>query len=305
MWSNSIDDQFFETMEIPLLAGRGFKSSDDLNAPRVAVINDTLARQYWPAGDALGKRIRVVEPRGAVVEIVGVVATTTLGYPGELPQQGIYFPYPQRPRGQMVLLARTDDDSAALLRPLRDAVRRLDPDVPVFDVQTIELLYHARATSLMRILTRLVGGMGLMGLLLTMVGLYGLVSYSVSRRTREIGIRIAVGATYAGIVRMVVREGMGPAWTGLATGLVLSVMTARLLSKLLPFGHHIDAHLRPRHAARPLGHSDRRLRSRPTGREGRSHGRAPLRLIVLVCSDEEANAMSVHKAPSPTRPGWI
>jgi len=240
VWATSIDDRYFDTMDIPLLAGRAFESTDDSDSTPVAIVNDTLARHYWLDKDPLGKRVRLLEPHGALVDIVGVVKTTTHGYPGELPQEAIYFPYRQRPRGQMVLLAHVDGDDAAFVQPLRDLVRRLDADVPVFDAQTMEAFYGARVTSFGNVMIRLIGGMGLMGMLLTMVGLYGLVSYTVSRRTREIGIRIAIGATYARIVRMVLRQGMAPAWAGVAAGLALSVATARFMTRLAPFGHHVD-----------------------------------------------------------------
>jgi predicted lysophospholipase L1 biosynthesis ABC-type transport system permease subunit len=198
-----------------------------------------MARHYWPDRSALGERIHLLDPGDPVFEIVGVVETTKLGFSAELSQDAIYFPYLQRPRRQMVLLAHTGGDSAPLLEPMRDIVLNLDRNVPVFDVQTIETFYEVVVTSLLMTIVRMIGGMGVMGMALTMVGLYGLVSYGVSRRTREIGIRIAVGATYARIVRMILHEGMRPAWFGLAAGLVLSAITDRLLLGLMPFRHHL------------------------------------------------------------------
>jgi predicted permease len=242
VWANSIDDRFFETMGIGVLAGRVFGPADDEDAPAVAIVNDTLVRRYWPGGDPLGKRLQLVEPHGRVVDIVGVVRTTTLGFPGELPQPAIFFPFRQRPYGQMTLIVSTGD-SAALVKPLREVARRLDPDVPVFDAQTMEVFYGVRVAAFGNTMVRLVGAMGLMGMLLTMIGLYGLVSYTVNRRTREIGIRIAVGATYARIVRMVLRQGMAPAWFGVAAGLLLSVVVSRFMGRLVPFGHHVDSEI--------------------------------------------------------------
>jgi ABC-type antimicrobial peptide transport system permease subunit len=141
----------------------------------------------------------------------------------------------------MTLLVTTGAESAGLVKPLRDLVRHLDPDVPIFDSQTMEVFYGGRVQSFGTTMVRLVGGMGLMGMLLTMVGLYGLVSYTVSRRTREIGIRIAIGATYARIVAMVLRQGMAPAWFGVAAGLLLSVATSAWMGRIVPFGHHVEA----------------------------------------------------------------
>ena len=241
-WANTIDDRYFETMGIPLLAGRTFVRTDDAAAPRVVIVNDTFARRAWPGADPIGKRIRRLDAGRELHEVVGVVKTSTYGIPGELPQDAIYFPFGQQRAGEMVLLAHTTGDSTTVLEPLREIVQRLDRDVPIADLQTIETFYHTRVATFGTHMVRLVGGMGVMGVLLTMVGLYGLVSYAVSRRTREIGIRIAIGATSARIVTMILRQGMAPAWAGLAAGLLLSVAANRLMSGLVPFfGHRVEA----------------------------------------------------------------
>jgi predicted permease len=241
VWISSIDDDFFRTLNTPLLAGRFFETRDEAAASPVAIVNDTLARHYWPGENPIGKRLRVLEPGGRLTEIVGVVATTVLGFPGELPQNGLYLPYRQRPAAQMVLLAAASGESALIVKPLLDAVHRLDRGVPVYDAQTMEAYYGQRVTGFGTVMLRLVGAMGLMGMALTMIGLYGLVSYSVRRRTRELGIRIAIGATYARIMTMVLRQGMGPALAGVVAGLALSSVTVRYMNQLVPFSHHVDA----------------------------------------------------------------
>jgi putative ABC transport system permease protein len=241
VWAAAVDERYFETMGIPLVAGREFTSADDRGAPRVAIVNDTLARHYWPDAPAIGKRLQLLEPDGGLVEIVGIVKTTTLGFPGELPQNGVYFPYRQRLQTAMALIAATDGDSGALVKPMEDLVRRLDPDVPFFDGQTMENFFGARVVGFGLVMVRLAGGMGFMGVALTMVGLYGLVSYSVNRRTREIGIRIALGATCGRIIRMVLAQGMTPVLFGLAAGLLLSVVTWNLMLQLVPFGYHVTS----------------------------------------------------------------
>jgi putative ABC transport system permease protein len=240
-WSNEVDERYFDTMEIPLLKGRVFTTTDDATAPAVAVVNDTLARRYWPSEEPIGKRLRLLEPGAPLVEIVGVVTTTIYGLPGGLPQDAIYFPYRQRPRGEMTLLTATAAASADLLEPVRNLLRQIDRDVPLSDGQTIEAFYGTRVTAAGNVLVRLVAGMGLMGMTLTMVGLYGLVSYAVSRRTREIGIRIAIGATYTRILNMILRQGMAPAWAGLATGLILSAGFMRISAHRSPFREQMDA----------------------------------------------------------------
>ena len=119
-------------------------------------------------------------------------------------------------------------------------LRRMDANVPAYDLQTIEAFYDARLTAIGRVITRLVGGIGLMGMTLTIVGLYGLVSYAVSRRTREIGIRIAIGASAGRVLGMILRQGMTPAWFGVPAGLLLSAATARVLPLLAPFTYRIE-----------------------------------------------------------------
>src|SRR6185436_9605196 len=170
-------ESYFETLEIPLLAGRGLRATDTAATPRVAVVNDTFARRYWPDGSAVGRRFRLFDEQGPTVEIVGTVPTTTYLYPGEQPQEMIYLPFRQAPpREGMILLVATSGDSSAMLAPVRDLVKRLDPDVPLFDLQTMEVFYAARVTSIGTVISRLIDGIGLMGLTLTMVGLYRLVS---------------------------------------------------------------------------------------------------------------------------------
>jgi len=241
---NSIDEGYFETMEIGVVAGRAFRATDAPGAPLVAIVNETLVRHIWPAADvstAVGKRFRMNDESGPWVEVVGVARAGKYTYIAEPPQDAVYFPFRQQPRGNMVLVAQTGRESSEALAPLRDMIRRMDADVPVYDLQTMEGFYAARATSLGGIITKLIGGMGLMGMTLTMVGLYGLVSYAVGRRTREIGIRIAVGAGYGRVVRMILSQGMVPAWAGLAIGLPLSALMSRFLPALVPIEHGFDA----------------------------------------------------------------
>jgi predicted permease len=242
-YGNSVDEHYFATMGIPILAGRDFRATDTPDSARVSIVNETFARHYWPAAaisDVVGKRFRLNDEHGPWIEIVGVATTSTYGYFAEPPQDAVYFPFRQRPRGNMVLLAETNGESATVLAPLREMVRRMDAEVPLYDVQTMEVFYDARVTSIGNVIIRMTGALGLMGITLTMVGLYGLVSYAVSRRTREIGIRIAVGASYRRVVGLILRQGMAPAWFGLAAGLVLSALTTRLLAALIPVNHQYD-----------------------------------------------------------------
>jgi putative ABC transport system permease protein len=241
--TNSVDESYFDTMEIPILSGRAFTAADTADSARVAIVNETFARHYYPDRDPLGKRFRVplsAGDPGPWVEIVGVAKTSVYLYVAENPADMVYFPYRQQPLRAMVLLARTAGDSASVVAPLRDLIRGIDADVPAYDAQTMEAFYAARATTIGIVLIRLVGAMGVMGMTLTMVGLYGLVSYGVSRRTREIGIRMAIGATQQRVLGMILRQGLTPAWIGLAAGLLLSVVAMRLLPQLVLISAQYD-----------------------------------------------------------------
>jgi predicted permease len=241
---SSIDEHYFDTMGIQLVSGRGFLPTDTEGAPRVAVVNDTLARHYWPAEDAVGKRFQMLNARGRPwVEVVGVVRTGSYGYAGEPPQDFVYYSFRQDTRGAMVLVAGTTGESASVISPLRDMLRELDASVPTMDAQTIEWFYAARAATIANVLLWLIAGMGGMGMTLTLIGLYGLVSYSVSRRTRELGIRIAIGAGYQRVLLMVLRQGMTPAFFGLVVGVALAIATMRTLPTLVPFDHQYDPRL--------------------------------------------------------------
>ena len=237
--ANEVDDLYFATMNIPLVAGRTFTKADDEGATPVAIVNTVLAEHLWPGGEPLGKRLRMRGADDRPITVVGVVQPTTMNFPGEKPQDGIYFPYLQRPAGDMVLLAQTDGPSTSVLEPLRQLAQRQDPDVPVFDAHTIERFYALLVTAQLATVVRMVSGIGLMGMALTMVGLYGMVSYLVSRRTREIGIRMAIGATGAHVMRMVLREGMTPVWWGVVVGLVLSGLTTTIVIGLIPTQHRL------------------------------------------------------------------
>jgi len=231
-----MDEYYFDAMGIALVKGRNFSRRDDDTAPRVAIVNQHLADHYWPNQDPLGKRFRLKSADNAWVEIVGVARTSKYIFVAEPPTDYVYLPYRQNPSGSMFLLARSAADPASLAAPLREMVRGLDVSMPIFNVRTMEELYRMRAVSIFNVIITTVGAMGLMGLGLSIVGLYGLVAYAASRRTREIGIRMAIGATAPSVLRMVLRHGLTLALTGLALGFAASVGAGELLSAAFPSG---------------------------------------------------------------------
>lgn len=239
--SASIDDRYFETIGTALVAGRAFTAADRADTEPVAIVNTVLANQLWPDGSAIGRQVQVVDRPGQRITVVGVAQPTTQGHPGERPQGAIFFPFEQRPRTQVVLLAHTEGPSATAVEALQAVARRPDPELPVFDAQTIERFYYVLVTGQFGSIVRMIAGIGSMGMALTMVGLYGLVSYAVGRRTREIGIRMAVGATHGNVVRMILRQCMAPVWVGIPLGLVLSASAASFLVGLVPIEQRLTA----------------------------------------------------------------
>jgi len=236
--SARVDEDYFDALAIGIVAGRPFRSTDTQDSARVAVVNQTFASRYWPRQEAIGKRFSVIRDDQAMrVEIVGVAADTRYRTLAEGPTQFIYYPRAQNIVDNATIMLRTGGEPAAAAAPLRAAVRALDPNMPVFGVRTMDDFYRASSGSQTNLLIQVVGGMGLMGLALSIVGLYGLVAYSVSRRTREIGIRMAVGAQSGSVLRMIMRHGSLLAGGGTLLGLLACVATNSLLRQAFPFPH--------------------------------------------------------------------
>jgi predicted permease len=225
-----VDEHYFETMRTAIIRGRGFTADDKAGARRVAVVNGEFAKTYWPRQDPIGKRFRLNEARGAWVEVVGLTRTNKYWFIAEPPVQYFYLPFAQDPSSRMSLIIETAGDPAALAAPMREALRVLDPNQPIYNVRTLASFYEQRAISVVVMLTEMVAAMGLLGLTLALVGLYGLIAYSVSRRTREIGIRMAIGASKAEVVKMVLRQGLALVLGGVLAGGAISVVVARLLT---------------------------------------------------------------------------
>jgi macrolide transport system ATP-binding/permease protein len=230
---DTVDEGYFETMGIPILRGRGFRTSDTAEAPRVAVVNEQFAKHYWPGSAVLGKRIRLESPAGAPVEIVGVAQTIKYRNPSERPMDFVYMPLAQHPIARMVLLMRTSGDPLQMVDSVKDVVRTLNPNLPLLRTRTYEDLYRYNAVEGPRIAIEMVGTMGAVGLLLTVAGLYGLVAYNVSRRTREIGIRMALGAASSDVMRLVMGKGLVLVGVGTVIGLAMGFAIERLMNSML------------------------------------------------------------------------
>jgi predicted permease len=230
---DTVDEGYFETMGIPILHGRGFRASDTADAPRVAIVNEQFAKHYWPRADAVGKHIRLDSRAGTMVEIVGVAQT--IKYQGgiEKPMDFLYMPLAQHPIARMVLMLRSSGDPLQLVKAVKEVVRTLDPNLPMLQTRSYEDLYLNQAVKGPRIAMDMVGSMGAVGLLLAIAGLYGLVAYNVSRRTREIGIRMALGAASSDVLRLVMGQGLVLVGIGTAIGLAMGLAVERLMNSML------------------------------------------------------------------------
>jgi putative ABC transport system permease protein len=222
---------YVETMAIPLLRGREFTAHDDAGAPPVAMVNETVARRFWPGANPLGKRIllgRMVKP----LEVVGVLGDVRNNKLAGDVQPEIYLPFAQLPWASMNLVVRTSGSPAAFAAPVRARVLAVDREQPVTGIQTMgDLLSIAAAEP--RSATSLLGALAALALLLAVVGIYGAIAYSVAERTSEMGLRVALGAARADILEMVLRQGLLLAVAGIAIGLAASLALTQLLSGLL------------------------------------------------------------------------
>jgi predicted permease len=233
---DTVDEGYFETMGIRIRHGRGFLASDTAEAPRVAVVNEQFAKHYWPGAEAVGKHIRLDSRAGAPVEIIGVAETIKYRSTMEKPADFVYLPLTQHPIARMVLLTRSSGDPLQLVGPVKDVVRALDPNLPMLQTRSYEDLYRYNFVDGPGAAIKGVGTIGAVGLLLAIAGLYGLVAYNVNRRTREIGIRMALGAGSSDVLRLVMGKGLVLVGIGTAIGLAMSFGVERLLNSLFNTG---------------------------------------------------------------------
>jgi predicted permease len=233
---NLVGPGYFRTLGIQPIAGREFDDGDDKVAPLRAVVNDTLARRLWrglaSARDALGRKVRL--DSGEQLEVVGVVKTGKYVFPNEQPRSYLYVPLAQHYSSILALHVRTTENPPNLVAALRDNIRALDPNLLVFDVRTLdERLDHGYLFSALNLGGRFSAFSGLLGVLLAAIGVYGVISHAVGQRTREIGIRIALGASRQDVLILAVRHGMILVATGIAIGLTGAWAGIRLLTNLL------------------------------------------------------------------------
>jgi putative ABC transport system permease protein len=230
---NPVTPEYFDLMRIPILQGRAFTSQDLADSRRVVIVNETLARRLWPGQDPIGRKLIVPRAQGRVWQVVGVARDGKYLAVFENPLSHLYLPMEQSSMFMRVLHVRSTGSPEALRALVPREIQALDPDVPVADVKTLtEVIQGSAGSVLFQVGTMQAGAMGVLGLLLAVVGVYGVVSYGASQRTRELGIRLALGADPADVGGLVLRQGAVLVIAGIVSGLVFAATVTQALSRI-------------------------------------------------------------------------
>jgi predicted permease len=232
-WTNAVESDYFETLGIPVLRGRGFADSDEAGMVPRAVVSESLASLLWPGLDPLGRRL-VLEGGAEELEVVGVARDSTHNLPGEARRACLYLALRQTYRSERTLVAETAGAAESLLPRVREIVAGLDRDMPVYDLRTLQAhIDGGKAALLFRLGGALAGAFGVIGFVLAAIGLYGALAYAVGQRVPELALRLALGATAGRLRGMVVGEGLRLAALGLVVGLPLAAALAAALQDLI------------------------------------------------------------------------
>jgi predicted permease len=231
---NAVDSAYFQTMKIPLLRGRSFTDSDNEGSVHVAIVNQTMAEQLWPNEDAVGKRFTSDETKGTLWQVIGVAQNGKYGVLAEDPQPYFYLPIAQNFMPMRVLQLRTSIPPEALILPVQQQIKNLDPGLPIFLLRTMtDSLAGANGFMIFRMGALLASCIGAMGFTMAVVGVYGVVAFAASQRTREIGIRMALGANRTQVLKLVLRQGVWVVLAGAALGLLVTIGISRQVANLL------------------------------------------------------------------------
>lgn len=230
-----VEPGYFATLAVPILAGRSFDDGDRADAPGVVVVNQALAQRFWPKGNAVGQRLRWFGdgPTAQVLQVVGVAGNGKYQASTDKFEPYFYLPDRKYPRPQMTLFVNTIGDPAAMAPTVRAAVKAVAPNLPVYDVHTMKEIFEQHGLLPARVMAQMVGAMGAIGLTLGLLGLYAVSAFAVTRRTREIGIRMALGATVASVLTDVLALGLKITLAGIAIGLAGAFFLTRYVAEFL------------------------------------------------------------------------
>jgi predicted permease len=227
---NRVGPAFFETMKMPLVRGRSFTEADGEGAADVVVVNQRFAEQYWPGQDPIGKRLSIIDDRW--MEVVGVSRNAKYRTLGEEPRAFIYVPLYQHYQPSATFLVRATSNASGIPQIAKAEIGAIDKALPIFDVKTgMEHLEFALLPA--RIAGGLLGVLGAIALMLAAIGIYGVMSFAVVQRTREMGIRIALGAGRTNVLQLVIGQGMRLALVGMAVGIGVAAAVTRFASMFL------------------------------------------------------------------------
>lgn len=228
---NVVGPEYFETLGIPLVRGRNFSKTDAMDAPKVVVINEAMADYFWPNVDAVGQKLKLYGDQ-QYREVVGITKNTNINRLGEEPRPYLFLPLLQDYPAESTLFIHTTSSPRGILTAVRREANLLDSGLPLLNVQTLQDLIE-ETLSTARTGAMLLGAFGILALLLATIGIYGVVAYSVSQRTREIGMRIALGAQNSHVIKLVLVQGMIPIIAGVVFGVFVSLNLTRLITNLL------------------------------------------------------------------------
>jgi putative ABC transport system permease protein len=229
---NSVTANFLSTMGTPILRGRGFEARDETAGATSVLINECMAQRFWPREDPIGKMVRIGRPQGKLHTVIGVAKNAPINEVGEVPEPYLYMSYWANFEQEATFMIETTGDAIALAQPARHLLKTVDSRLEPLTITTQnDLIRYSAQTYQMT--AELVGALGLLGLILTAVGLYGVVSYGVSQRTRELGIRMALGAGRGDTLRLVLREVAMLGLIGMAIGVPLALWATRMFSTML------------------------------------------------------------------------
>jgi predicted permease len=232
---NMISPDFFRTFSVPIIAGREFGSSDTIASPNAVVVNEAFAQRFWPGQTAVGKHLFQRGFQGKpdeAWEVVGVAKSVTSRRLQDRPRPMMFRPVAQWPQKALTLAVRAGLDPSATTATLREVVKALNSNVPMFRLRTMEQQIDG-SLAMQRMASALLGGFGILAVLLAALGLYGVLAFSVSRRTREIGVRLALGAQIGNVVGLILRQGFILVAAGLVAGLAGAIALTRLMRGFL------------------------------------------------------------------------